>query len=173
MVDDGALCKVLIPFAGAGALAGAAMAPPAAVMAPPAAVAPPPPPALSSRVIGCSNMLTPEELADASERESLKEDVGEECAQHGEVVSMKVPTSANASCVIYVCFGTAAAASAACAALQGRKCFGLARREAEKDLGAEATATAGSRRCLVWDSRYATFLTDWLVLMPRASRRYL
>ena len=74
-----------------------------------------------SCVLSCSNMLTPAELLDAGEREGLKEDVGEECRQYGEVREMKVPVKGNAQCTLYVRFATAAAASRAVAALQGRK----------------------------------------------------
>ena len=75
----------------------------------------------ASCVLGCSNMLTAEELADASEREALREDVREECAQYGEVVALKVPPRDNPKCCAFVKFATAAAASRACGALQGRK----------------------------------------------------
>lgn len=75
----------------------------------------------TSCVISCSNMLTPDELADPTEREGLKEDVGEECAQFGEVAEMKVPATGNAQCNVYVRFATPDAASRAVAALQGRK----------------------------------------------------
>ena len=60
--------------------------------------------------------------------------MGEECAQYGPVVEMKVPTSDNDQCNIYVKFETAAAASAALQGLSGRKFDG---REVEVALCAE------------------------------------
>ena len=69
----------------------------------------------------CSNMASPEDFASAAERESLKEEVGDECARFGEVESIKIPTSDNAECHLYVRFATAFAARTALQALQGRK----------------------------------------------------
>ena len=74
-----------------------------------------------SRQLRCSNMLTPQELVDAEERATLKEDVSEECAQFGAIEDIKIPTSDNAPCNIYVRFAAPAAAAAALAALRGRK----------------------------------------------------
>ena len=65
--------------------------------------------------------LAPEELALAEERAALKEDVNDECGQFGDIVEMRVPVSANASCDIYVRFAMPDAAQKAMAALQGRK----------------------------------------------------
>jgi hypothetical protein len=75
----------------------------------------------ASCVLRCSNMLTPAELADAEERTSLKEDVEQELVQYGIIHAMKIPTSDNQDCNVYVRFGSAAAATAALTALRGRK----------------------------------------------------
>ena len=68
------------PLGGTGPTAGGVN--PQAILAGVSAP-PPPPPALTvtltSTVLGCSNMLTKEELDDTEEREALKEDVTEEC----------------------------------------------------------------------------------------------
>ena len=45
----------------------------------------------------------------------------EECAKFGRVDEIKVPTSDNAACTIYVRFASAGAASAALLGLRGRK----------------------------------------------------
>ena len=66
-------------------------------------------------------MITPAELADAEEREALKEDVQAELAQFGQIVEMRLPTSGNAACEVFVRFGAPAEAAAAQAALRGRK----------------------------------------------------
>lgn len=90
--------------------------PAATLAAMPAAV-----PLASSTVIRCSNMLTPEELANATEREEVKEDVVEECKIFGAVRSIKVPVSHNPSCGIFVQFEQPSSAAATVAALRGRK----------------------------------------------------
>ena len=74
-----------------------------------------------SCALRCSNMACPEDMASEHERAALKEEVGDECARFGEVESIKLPTSDNADCHLYVRFATPAGASAALEALQGRK----------------------------------------------------
>ena len=76
---------------------------------------------LTSRVLSFSNMLTPVELADAEEREALKEDLADECGIFGKILAMKVPTTDNATCNIFVAFATEEAAGRACVTLSGRK----------------------------------------------------
>ena len=76
--------------------------------------------AAASTVLRCSNMLTPAELAVASERAALREDVDDECRRFGKIDDMRVPTSANPTCDIYVRFDTPEAAARAMAALHGR-----------------------------------------------------
>lgn len=75
----------------------------------------------ASCCVSCSNMLTAEELLDAAERRALKEDVAEECEKFGPLDDMKIPTSNNAACNIYIRWGTREAAAIALRALSGRK----------------------------------------------------
>jgi splicing factor U2AF subunit len=87
-----------------------------------APAAPPMPPALlTSTVLACANMLTKDELMDDEEREGLKEDVGEECKKFGKVLAMKIPTSGNENCQVYIKFSSISEASIALKALAGRK----------------------------------------------------
>merc|ERR1712087_204474 len=76
---------------------------------------------LTSTVLACANMLTKEELMDDEEREGLKEDVGDGCKKFGTVQAMKVPTSGNENCKVYIKFSTIPEASAALKQLSGRK----------------------------------------------------
>jgi splicing factor U2AF subunit len=78
-------------------------------------------PVATSRIISCSNMLTPDELAQEVERDGLKEDVAEECQRFGTILDVKVPASHNPDCCAYVKFDSVEAATQALRSLSGRK----------------------------------------------------
>lgn len=109
-----------LALAAAAALAGGVPLPMAALGAMPglaAAVFP----VATSRIISCSNMLTPDELAQEVERDGLKEDVAEECQRFGKILAVKVPASSNPECCAYIKFDSLDAATQALRSLAGRK----------------------------------------------------
>lgn len=81
---------------------------------------------LPTRVLKLSHMVTPIELQDDSEYRDIKEDVKEECAQHGRVVQVVIPRikdgfSAAAEGHIFVEFELPQSAALCSRALAGRK----------------------------------------------------
>jgi splicing factor U2AF 65 kDa subunit len=78
------------------------------------------------QVIILKNMVTPEELRDDQEFAEICEDVKDECAQHGQVLSVLVPRAKESFPVqcegsVFVEFQQADIAQKAALALSGRK----------------------------------------------------
>jgi len=79
------------------------------------------------RVLQLLNMVTPEELIDNDDYEEICEDVQEECAKYGTIVSMKIPRPSMGSRQsagvgkIFIKYEDSEAAKKALQALAGRK----------------------------------------------------
>ena len=67
-----------------------------------------------------SNAVTEEELADASERTDIEDDIKMELTKFGEVKGFEMPTEGAGACKVYVRFSEVLQARVARAALQGR-----------------------------------------------------
>lgn len=75
----------------------------------------------TTRVLQLLNMVTQDELVNDEDYEEIMEDVGEECAKFGKIISMKIPRRGHGAGKIYIKYDNAESASTALKALAGRK----------------------------------------------------
>ena len=74
-----------------------------------------------TNVIMLKNMVEEEELKDDEEYDDIKEDIQEECAKFGEIVSFQMPRDGEYVCKVFLRYKTMESARLAKDALNGRK----------------------------------------------------
>jgi len=98
----------------------------------PAAVQPPAMPTVTETVpitaaIKLQNMVSDEDLSNPSDLEDIKEDVKDECSNHGEVKQVDIPGAGQPGCgSVFVLFGSTADAVKAQSVMHGRMFDGKA-----------------------------------------------